>query len=43
MRTRKGLLRLSLMKRLEANGDKKIGNLLAELMEKVGEHGTITV
>ena len=28
---------------ISANGDKEIGNLLAELMEKVGEHGTITV
>lgn len=28
---------------ISANGDKEIGNLLAELMERVGEHGTITV
>lgn len=28
---------------ISANGDKEIGNLIAELMEKVGEHGTITV
>jgi chaperonin GroEL len=28
---------------ISANGDKQIGNLIAELMEKVGEHGTITV
>lgn len=28
---------------ISANGDKEIGNLIAELMEKVGENGTITV
>ena len=28
---------------ISANGDKEIGNLISELMEKVGEHGTITV
>lgn len=28
---------------ISANGDQEIGNLLAELMERVGEHGTITV
>jgi len=28
---------------ISANGDKEIGNLLAELMERVGQHGTITV
>ena len=28
---------------ISANGDKEIGNLLAELMERVGKHGTITV
>ena len=28
---------------ISANGDKELGNLIAELMEKVGEHGTITV
>lgn len=28
---------------ISANGDREIGNLLADLMEKVGEHGTITV
>lgn len=28
---------------ISANGDKDIGTLLAELMDKVGEHGTITV
>jgi len=28
---------------ISANGDREIGNLLATLMEKVGEHGTITV
>lgn len=28
---------------ISANGDKEIGNILATLMEKVGEHGTITV
>jgi chaperonin GroEL len=28
---------------ISANGDKEIGNLLAEIMEKVGEHGTISV
>lgn len=28
---------------ISANGDKEIGGLLATLMEKVGEHGTITV
>jgi chaperonin GroEL len=28
---------------ISANGDKEIGNLIAELMDKVGQHGTITV
>lgn len=28
---------------ISANGDKEIGDLIAQLMEKVGEHGTITV
>jgi len=28
---------------ISANGDTEIGNLIAELMDKVGEHGTITV
>jgi chaperonin GroEL len=28
---------------ISANGDTEIGNLIASLMEKVGEHGTITV
>lgn len=28
---------------ISANGDREIGNLIANLMEKVGEHGTITV
>jgi len=28
---------------ISANGDKEIGNLIATLMEKVGEHGTITI
>ena len=28
---------------ISTNGDKELGNLIAELMEKVGEHGTITV
>lgn len=28
---------------ISANGDKQIGQLIAELMEKVGEHGTLTV
>lgn len=28
---------------ISANGDREIGNLIADLMEKVGEHGTITV
>jgi chaperonin GroEL len=28
---------------ISANGDKEIGSLISELMEKVGEHGTITV
>ena len=28
---------------ISANGDKEIGSLIAELMGKVGEHGTITV
>ena len=28
---------------ISANGDTEIGNLIAQLMEKVGEHGTITV
>lgn len=28
---------------ISANGDKELGNLIAELMERVGEHGTITV
>ena len=28
---------------ISTNGDKELGNLISELMEKVGEHGTITV
>jgi len=28
---------------ISANGDQEVGKLLAELMERVGEHGTITV
>ncbi len=28
---------------ISANGDKDIGKLISELMEKVGHHGTITV
>ena len=28
---------------ISANGDTEIGSIIAELMEKVGEHGTITV
>lgn len=28
---------------ISANGDKEIGGLIAKLMEKVGNHGTITV
>lgn len=28
---------------ISANGDKQIGDLIATLMDKVGEHGTITV
>lgn len=28
---------------ISANGDKEIGDLIAKLMERVGEHGTITV
>ena len=28
---------------ISANGDREIGNLIAELMDKVGQHGTITV
>lgn len=28
---------------ISANGDKELGNLISELMEKVGENGTITV
>lgn len=28
---------------ISANGDKEIGGLIAKLMEKVGQHGTITV
>jgi len=28
---------------ISSNGDRNIGKLIAELMEKVGEHGTITV
>lgn len=28
---------------ISANGDREIGQLLSELMEKVGQHGTITV
>lgn len=28
---------------ISANGDKEIGSLISELMEKVGEYGTITV
>lgn len=28
---------------ISANGDVEIGKLIAELMDKVGEHGTITV
>ena len=28
---------------ISANGDKEIGKLISELMDKVGNHGTITV
>ncbi len=28
---------------ISANGDREIGNMLAELYEKVGIHGTITI
>lgn len=28
---------------ISANGDKEIGTLIADLMEKVGEYGSITV
>jgi len=28
---------------ISANGDKEIGELLATLMDKVGDHGSITV
>ena len=31
------------MATISANGDKEIGTLLADLMEKVGEYGSITV
>lgn len=28
---------------ISANGDRQIGDIIANLMEKTGEHGTITV
>jgi chaperonin GroEL len=28
---------------ISANGDRKIGNMLADLYERVGVHGTITI
>jgi chaperonin GroEL len=28
---------------ISANGDRKIGDMLADLYEKVGVHGTITI
>ena len=28
---------------ISANGDRELGNLIAELMERVGQNGTITV
>jgi chaperonin GroEL len=28
---------------ISANGDKQIGDIISELMNRVGEHGTITV
>lgn len=31
------------MATISANGDKEIGELLSTLMEKVGDHGSITV
>ena len=31
------------MATISANGDRKIGNMLADLYEKVGIHGTITI
>ena len=31
------------MATISANGDKEVGTLIADLMEKVGEYGSITV
>jgi chaperonin GroEL len=42
-RSVKGKEQIAHVGTISANGDQEIGNLLAELMEKVGEHGTITV
>lgn len=39
----KGKEQISNVATISANGDKEIGELLSTLMEKVGDHGSITV
>lgn len=39
----KGNQQIAMVGTISANGDKEIGSLLAQLMDRVGEHGTITV
>ena len=39
----KGTVQIANVATISANGDKEIGNLIAEIIDKVGEHGTITV
>lgn len=39
----KGNEQIAMVGTISANGDKEIGSLLAQLMDRVGEHGTITV
>jgi len=39
----RGNEQIAMVGTISANGDKEIGTLLATLMDRVGEHGTITV
>lgn len=39
----KGRDAISNVATISANGDREIGNMLADLYEKVGPHGTITI
>lgn len=42
-RTVKGKEQIANVATISANGDREIGELIATLMDKVGEHGSITV